>query len=128
MWDKGPASGMGDLSFPWKGSFELIYVGGEGWSGPRDEGVIQGCWIVTRASMGREHPNEKPVSIMLKLIKKLPESIVVLDPCCGVGPVGEAAIKTERRFIGIEIDPGYAEIARRRIAEAANHLFAGGAA
>ena len=37
VWDKGPASGMGDLKFPWKGSWELIYVRGNIWRGTRDE-------------------------------------------------------------------------------------------
>ena len=58
VWDKGPASGMGDLSFPWKGSWEEIYIGGKDWAGHRGEGVLKGHWIVTRASMGRTHPNE----------------------------------------------------------------------
>ena len=43
IWDKGPASGMGDLSFPWKPSFELLFIGGLGWQGKRDEGVIKGA-------------------------------------------------------------------------------------
>ena len=42
VFDEGPAFGMGDLSFPWKPSFELIYIKGEGWIGPRDEGVLSG--------------------------------------------------------------------------------------
>ncbi len=71
IWDKGPASGMGDLSFPWKGSWEEIYVGGKGWAGRRDEGVLKGHWVVTRASMGRTHPNEKPVSLMRDLMKRI---------------------------------------------------------
>ena len=77
VWDKGPASGMGDLSFPWKGSWEEIYVGGRGWAGRRDEGVLKGHWVVTRASMGRTHPNEKPVSLMRELMNKLPQRCAV---------------------------------------------------
>lgn len=42
----------------------------------------------------------------------------ILDPFCGGGTVGIAAIKLGRRFIGIEIDPTYAAIAKRRIMEA----------
>src|SRR5215831_2805127 len=42
VFDKGPAFGMGDLSFPWKGSWELIYVRGSLWCGKRDEGVLRG--------------------------------------------------------------------------------------
>ena len=43
---------------------------------------------------------------------------VVLDPFMGGGTTGVACINTRRRFIGIEIDEGYFDIAKRRIAEA----------
>ena len=56
VWDKGARSGMGDLSFPWKPSFELVWIGGGGWHGRRDEGVLRHS-NVHSASMGREHPN-----------------------------------------------------------------------
>ena len=42
----------------------------------------------------------------------------VLDPFTGSGTTGVAAIKTGRRFIGVEIDEHYANIARERIARA----------
>jgi DNA modification methylase len=118
VWDKGPASGMGDLSFPWKGSFELIFIGGRGWAGRRDEGVLKGFNVVTRKSMGRVHPNEKPVSLLMHMIEKLPEGCTVLDPFMGSGTTGVACVNTGRNFIGVEIDRGYYEIAQRRIAEA----------
>jgi DNA modification methylase len=117
IWDKGPASGMGDLSFPWKTSFEFIFVGGPGWRGHRDEGVLKGHWIVTRASMGRAHPNEKPVSLMQHLVGKVPGTIL-LDPFMGSGTTGVACAKLGRRFIGVEIDPVYFDIACRRIENA----------
>ena len=117
VWDKGPSSGMGDLSFPWKGSFELIFVGGKGWQGSRDEGVIKGHWIVTRASMGRVHPNEKPESLMRYLLQKSIAKLI-LDPFMGSGTTGVAAVKLGRKFIGIEIEPKYFDIACRRISEA----------
>ena len=41
----------------------------------------------------------------------------VLDPFMGSGTTGDACVRTGRRFIGIEIDPGYYAIAQRRIAE-----------
>jgi DNA modification methylase len=114
VWDKGPASGMGDLSFPWKTSYELIFVGGDGWSGTRDEGVIKGHSIVTRASMGRVHPNEKPVSLMAYLISKAPAG-VIMDPFMGSGSTGVAAVEMRHPFVGIEIEPRYFDIACRRI-------------
>lgn len=117
VWDKGPASGMGDLSFPWKLSFELIYVGGAGWSGFRDEGVIKGCYMVSRASFGRVHPNEKPPELLRHIIEKAPGN-VVLDPFMGSGTTGVACARLGRAFIGIEIDPGYFDIACRRIEQA----------
>lgn len=125
IWDKGPASGMGDLSIPWKTSYELIFVGGEGWSGNRDEGVIKGHHIVTRASMGRVHPNEKPVSLMSLLIAKAPGSLV-LDPFMGSGSTGVAAVNMGRKFIGVELEPTYFDIACERIAAAQSQgrLFA----
>jgi site-specific DNA-methyltransferase (adenine-specific) len=44
---------------------------------------------------------------------------VVLDPMCGSGTTGKMAMLTDRRFVGIELDPGYFAIAERRIADAA---------
>ena len=44
---------------------------------------------------------------------------LILDPFTGSGTTGVACVQTGRRFIGIEIDPTYADIARARIAKAA---------
>lgn len=115
VWDKGGASGMGDLSFPWKASWEEIYIGGQGWQGHRDEGVVKNCLPPTSKAMGRVHPNQKPVSLMCHLIRKLPEGCVVLDPFMGTGATIIAAIRCGRQAIGIECDPGYFEIARQRV-------------
>jgi hypothetical protein len=117
VWDKGGASGMGDLRLPWKPSWEEIYIMGSGWSGFRGEGVLKGHRVPPRISMGRVHPNEKPVSLLRDLIGKLPEGATILDPFCGSGTTGVACVQTGRNFIGIEIDEGYAAIARKRIAE-----------
>jgi DNA modification methylase len=72
-----------------------------------------------------EHPTQKPVAVMRWMLDLLevPEGATVLDPYMGSGSTGVACMQTGRNFIGIEIDEGYCEIARRRIAEAANHLF-----
>lgn len=116
IWDKGPASGMGDLSFPWKVSFELIHFAGSGWRGSRDEGVIKGYEIVTRASMGRCHPNEKPVSLLRYLITKhVGETI--LDPFAGSGTTGRAAKDLRRKAILIEIEEKYCAIAAKRMSQ-----------
>ena len=115
VWDKGPAFGMGDLSFPWKPSWELIYIRGNGWQGKRDEGVIKGHLVVSWESKGRVHPHQKPVSLMEMLIGKMPTANIILDPFCGSGTTCVAAKKLGRRYIGIDISPEYCEIARSRL-------------
>ena len=69
----------------------------------------------------RVHPTQKPVNLMKWVLDKakVPNGGLVLDPYCGSGTTGVACIQTGRRFIGIEIDPGYADIARARCEKAA---------
>jgi site-specific DNA-methyltransferase (adenine-specific) len=59
------------------------------------------------------HPTEKPVYLMEQIIQWTDG--VVIDPFMGSGTTGVAAIRLGRRFIGIEIEPKYFDIARRRI-------------
>lgn len=67
----------------------------------------------------RSHPTQKPVALLEWLIRTYTnEGGVVLDNCMGSGSTGVAAINTGRRFIGIEIDDTYFQIAQQRIADA----------
>lgn len=62
------------------------------------------------------HPTQKPVALMEYLIKTYTnEGDVVMDNCMGSGTTGVACINTGRRFIGIEKDDGYFEVAKKRI-------------
>ena len=62
------------------------------------------------------HPTQKPVELLEYLIKTYTiEGEVVLDNCMGSGSTGVACIKTERNFIGIELDEKYFNIAKERI-------------
>lgn len=68
---------------------------------------------------GKEHPTQKPIEVMRWCIEKLPKGCgTILDPFMGSGTTGVAAVKLGRRFIGIEIEPRYFDIACRRIEEA----------
>ena len=118
VWDKGPAFGMGDLSIPWKPSFELAYICGEGWSGERGEGILRGSVVVSWESAGRVHPHQKPAWLAEHFIRRLPSAEVVLDPFMGSGSFGVGAIRLGRRFVGIEIDPAHFTTSCRRIEEA----------
>ena len=65
------------------------------------------------------HVWPKPIGLMRKIVAHWTnEGQSVLDPFMGSGTTGDACVRTGRRFIGIEIDPGYFAIAKRRIAEA----------
>ena len=62
------------------------------------------------------HPTQKPVALLEYLIKTYTdEGDTVLDFTMGSGSTGVAAMNTNRRFIGIELDPGYFDIAATRI-------------
>jgi len=70
----------------------------------------------TSVQKGKVHPTQKPVALMEYLIKTYTnEGETVLDFVMGSGTSGIAAKNTGRKFIGIEKDAGYFEIARQRI-------------
>jgi DNA modification methylase len=65
------------------------------------------------------HPTQKPTELMTKIICDFTNpSDLILDPFMGSGTTGVAAVQLGRKFIGIEIDPGYFEIAKKRIEQA----------
>lgn len=68
---------------------------------------------------GGYHPTQKPVKLLEDLIQTFSNpGDVVLDFTMGSGSTGVACVNTHRRFIGIELDENYFEIAQRRIMEA----------
>ena len=70
-------------------------------------------------SDGVYHPTQKPVALMEYLIKTYTnEGETVLDNTMGSGTTGVACANTGRRFIGIERDPAYFQIASDRIEKA----------
>lgn len=63
------------------------------------------------------HPTVKPLELMRWLVRLLcPPGGIVLDPTVGSGTTGAAAALEGRRFVGIELEPAYMEIAAARIA------------
>ncbi len=65
------------------------------------------------------HPTQKPVALMEYLIRTYTnEGETVLDNCMGSGTAGVACANAGRRFIGMEMDAGYFEIAKKRIEDA----------
>lgn len=129
IWDKGH-QGLGNLELPWGPQHEPITFGVYDWSRRnRDEGSGRLAARMRRGSVlrvprvkgaaARRHPDEKPVALMRELVES--SSCVgdlVLDPTCGVGSTGVAAVLAGRRFVGIELDLRYADIAVDRLREA----------
>jgi DNA modification methylase len=70
----------------------------------------------TGSSFGREtaHPFQKPIMLMHWCIKRV-KGTTILDPFMGSGTTGIAAARLNRKFVGIEIDRNYFDIACRRI-------------
>lgn len=78
--------------------------------------IIQCKWLSAHMRE-TEHPAEKPVELIRRLIQHAaPNGGIILDPFAGSGTTGCAAVLENCDFIGIELNPEYARIARARIA------------
>lgn len=85
-----------------------------------------GCMRVER-HIEREHPTQKPVGVMSWCLQHLPDDAqIILDPFMGSGTTGVACAQLGRKFIGIEREQKYFDIACKRIeaAYAQGRLFA----
>ena len=75
----------------------------------------------TRKEKGvnNDHPTVKPVNLMEYLVRVYsPPKSIVLDPFCGSGTTGVAAILQDREFVGIDLSENYCNISRERIGNA----------
>ena len=121
-WDKGLAARA-----PHKGYFrhqcEFVVWGT---NGPLDVPEIDdprggpwpGSFTVPVRQDDKHHMTGKPTRLMRELVQVVPPNGLVLDPFAGSGTTGVAAISEGRRCLLIEKEPAYAEICRRRIADA----------
>ena len=83
----------------------------------------QGIWRFSVESGKKEHPTQKPLSLMMKLISQFTdEGETVFDPFMGSGTTGVACMKLGRNFIGCEISSEYYAIAERRIEQASRQV------
>lgn len=118
VWDKGGAvGGGGDVKTTWKQTWELVQVWNErSLHGSRDNAVLR-YWM--QPGWSDIHPAIKPVELLCYLADKVSiVGSVILDPFMGSGTTGVACIRGGRRFIGVEIDEGYFDIACERIRKA----------
>ena len=66
----------------------------------------------------RHHPTQKPLALMQWCLSFIPNAETILDPFMGSGSTGVACVKEGRKFIGIELDEEYFNIACKRIEDA----------
>lgn len=105
VWDKGQRNfTLADCEFAWSSQHKaariFTYARGKA------------------AQDGKEHPTQKPIALMSWCLTHVPDAKLILDPFMGSGTTGVACVKAGRKFIGIEIDPDYFEIACERIRNA----------
>jgi DNA modification methylase len=81
---------------------------------------LQWRWngMIRQGNEERCHPTQKPLEVMKWVIELCPKAETILDPFMGSGTTGVAAIQLGRKFIGIEREPKYFDIACQRIEQA----------
>jgi site-specific DNA-methyltransferase (adenine-specific) len=63
-----------------------------------------------------KHPTQKPLALLERIVDACTDDdAVVLDPFCGSGTTGVAAVSKGRRFVGIDMDQSYLELTQRRL-------------
>ncbi|MBL9038446.1 MAG: site-specific DNA-methyltransferase, partial [Archangium sp.] len=66
-----------------------------------------------------KHPTQKPIALLDRVIEACTdEDAVVLDPFCGSGTTGVAAVEKGRRFVGIDMNAEYLELTKKRLGAA----------
>lgn len=112
-WAKSGRMGIG---FHWRGDSEplLLYKRGS----PRALEAISNSHVSVRT----EH-SEKPIDFLRSIVRAFcPPDGLVVDLYAGRAPLGVACVQEGRRYVGVEIDPERAEIARFNIARAVHRL------
>lgn len=108
---QGPAQGAENFVCAWSGQ------GHAKWNAGGKRGVYTHC--VNSPERHGEHPTEKPRRLMAEIIADFTNAgQTICDPFMGSGTTGVAAVQMGRKFIGIEKDPRFFDIACKRIEEA----------
>lgn len=119
IWDKGSAG----LGVGFKPAYEVVL---EFCKGTTEYQSLSGQNVIRNARVSaqlKEHGAQKPVELIEQLLEVVTSiSWLVLDPFMGSGTTGVACVRTGRKFIGIEKEPKYFEIAKRRIIDELNRF------
>ena len=113
IWDKRAASGhsndFADCELAWTSIDMVARVFRHHWDG---------MMKASERGIPRVHPTQKPIAVMEWCGGMVPADRVILDPYMGSGTTGVACARLGRKFVGIEIDETYFDIACERIRKA----------
>lgn len=106
---------------PHKGYFrtqcEYVVWGTKGRCPTAKPGPWPGCLRYPVKASEKLHMTGKPVPLMERLVECVDAGSLILDPFMGSASTGVAALRKGRRFIGVEMEPAYFEVARKRLAQ-----------
>jgi DNA modification methylase len=107
VWDKLNSGDFADCELAWTN-----------W--PKAVRRLQWRWngMIRQGNEERFHPTQKPLEVMKWVIDLCPKADSIIDPFMGSGTTGVAAIQMGKKFIGIEREPKYFEIACKRLDQA----------
>lgn len=121
-WDKGLGSRAPHKGYARHQAEYIVW----GTNGPCNQATHGGPWPGVYRHTVRQadkfHLTGKPTPLLEELSQWVPEDKTILDPFMGSGTTGVAALKTGRRFIGVEIDQGHFETACKRIEQTIKEL------
>ena len=109
VWDKeNGASDFADCELAWTNLQKAVRLKRFMWNG----------MLRANNEQRGDHPTQKPIGVMRWCIDQAGNPHTILDPFMGSGTTGVAAVQMGRRFIGIEREPKYFDVACRRIEDA----------
>lgn len=108
VWDKQVNGNFADCELAWTNMKKPVRKFAWMWNGMLRQGGEQ----------RNGHPTQKPLALMKWCIEQTGNPQTILDPFMGSGTTGVAAVQMGRKFIGIEREPKYFDIACKRIEDA----------
>jgi site-specific DNA-methyltransferase (adenine-specific) len=109
VWDKQNTGDFADCELAWTNLPGAVRIFRHMWNG---------MLRASERNTPRVHPTQKPIALMAWCIAQAGEVCTVLDPFMGSGTTGVACAQLGRKFVGIEIDPKYFDLACARIEQA----------
>ncbi len=118
VWDKG----RGGLGRGWRHSHEFILHARSDRTTYQEAFRRDVLSCPTVPSAAREHAAEKPLGLLVALLKSIPLDMTVVDPYAGGGTLALAAKMTGHRVVLVEIEEAFCEIAARRLSQQVMNL------